>query len=148
MSRWSQKKPVLWPPSNWTRNRTPFSWIVTRGGSFGLASGRPGKSSASAIRSSTWTRKCFVPSRSAEQVEDRADPLVDPQAEDLDREDVVEPVDDQAGEAVGLGVDDPVGVGRLVEPEEVAAEGDGPVDPAFPEVAARAARRRRRAAAG
>ena len=66
-------------------------------------------------------------------VEDRPDPLVDPQAEDLGREDVVEAVEDQAGEAVGLGVDDPVGVGRLVELEEVAAEGDGLVEPTFPE---------------
>ena len=49
------------------------------------------------------------------ELEDRADPLVHAQAEDLDREDVVEPVGDQAGEAVPLGVDHAVGVGLLVQ---------------------------------
>ena len=89
-----------------------------------------------------------MPSRSATQGEDRADPLVHPQAEDLGRQDVVEAVDDQAREAVPLGVDDPVGVGHLVEAEHLAAQGDGPLDPPLPEVRARRIDRPAPAAAG
>ena len=66
-------------------------------------------------------------------IQDRADPLVYPQAEDLGREDVVKSVDDQATEAIGFGVDESVSVGRFVELEEVAAERDRLFDPAFPE---------------
>ena len=69
-------------------------------------------------------------------LQDRADPLVHPQAEDLDREDVVEPVDDQAGEPVALGVEHAVGVGLLVEPEDVAPQRHGLGDPAIPELGA------------
>ena len=62
-----------------------------------------------------------MPSRSATERQDRADPLVHSQAEDLDREDVVEAVDDQAARAVPLGVDHPVGVGLAVQAEERAS---------------------------
>ena len=37
--------------------------------------------------------------------EDRADSLIDAQAEDLNRKDVVEPVDDQTGKTIALGMD-------------------------------------------
>ena len=85
----------------------------------GPGSLRPGRS---ARRRGPGSASC--PTASAEDRQDRADPLIHPQAEDLDGEDVVEPVDDQAREAVPLGVDDPVGVGRRVEPERLAPQGD------------------------
>ena len=75
--------------------------------------------------------------RIGHQGEDRADPLVHPQAEELGRQDVVEAVDDQAREAVSLGVEDPVRVGDPVEAEHLAAEGDRPLDPPLPEVRTR-----------
>ena len=40
--------------------------------------------------------------------QDRADSLINSQAEDLDRQDVVEPVDDQAGETIALGMNDAI----------------------------------------
>ena len=136
LSRWSQKKPVLWPPANWTRKRTPFSAMVTRGGIRSLATGRPWKSSASAIRSSTWTRKCLVPTRAA--ILSRIGPIrwYIPRLKISTERTSSEPVDDQAAEAVGLGVDQPAGVRHLVEAEEVAAERQGAVDPALPELGA------------
>ena len=71
------------------------------------------------------------------QSEDRPDPLIHAQAEDLDREDVVEPVDDQAGESVPLGMDDAVGVGLAVEAEDRRPQADGLVDAAAPELGPR-----------
>ena len=49
------------------------------------------------------------------------------------RQDVVEPVDDQAGETVSLGVEDAVGVGLGIQAEHLDAEIDGPVDLLLPE---------------
>ena len=72
-----------------------------------------------------------------DQREDRADPLIHAQAEDLDREDVVVPVDDQAGESVSLGVDDTVGVGLAVEPEDLGPQRDRFIDAVGPELGAR-----------
>ncbi len=69
-----------------------------------------------------------------EQVKDRADPLIHPQAEDLGRQDVGEAIDDQPGKTVPLGMDDAVGVGHGVEPEHLAAQRHGPIDPTAPEV--------------
>ena len=50
---------------------------------------------------------------------------------DLDREDVAQPVDDQAGKEVGVGVHDAVGVGDRVQLEHVLAEGGGAADGLF-----------------
>ena len=50
------------------------------------------------------------------QFQERPDALVDSQAEHFDRQDVIEPVDDQAGESVPLGVDDAIGIGLLIQP--------------------------------
>ena len=57
--------------------------------------------------------------------------------ERLDREDVVESIDDQARQAVPLGVDDAVSIGHLLQPEHLVTQGDGPIDPAFPEFLSR-----------
>ncbi len=68
-----------------------------------------------------------------EQPADRPETLVDAQAERLDREHVGEAIDDQAGQAVALGVNDAEGVGRRVEPEHVAPQADRLVEPGRPE---------------
>ena len=65
--------------------------------------------------------------------QDRADPLIHSQAEHLDRKDVVEPVDDQAGETIPLGVDDAIGVGLALEVEDRRSQRDRVVDAAAPE---------------
>ena len=70
-------------------------------------------------------------------LEDRPDALIHPQAEDLDREDVVVAVSDQAGEPVALGVQHAIRIGLLVEPKNVAPQPHGFGDPAVPELGPR-----------
>ena len=66
-------------------------------------------------------------------LKDRPDALIHSQAEDLDRQDVVVTVGDQAGEPVALGVQHAIRIGLLVEPKNVAPQRHGFGDPAIPE---------------
>ena len=68
------------------------------------------------------------------QPEDRPNALVNAQAEDLDRQHVVVPVDDQAGQAIALGVEHPVGVRLGVKAEHVTRKIHGTVDLLLPEL--------------
>ena len=74
----------------------PCSSIVTRGGSWGLAS-RPAREvflKGDALIDMNPEVLCAQ--AAGAELHDRADPLVHAQAEDFDREHVVEPVGDQA----------------------------------------------------
>ena len=53
---------------------------------------------------------------------DPADSLINAEAENFHRERVVEPVDDQAGEPVSLGVDHAVRIRLLVQPQSFDPE--------------------------
>ena len=114
LSRWSQKKPVLWPPGELDAEPDAvLGLIVTRGGSFGRGDGPAGEVFGQGDPLVDVDPEVPRAEPFGRPFEDRADPLVHPEAEDLDGEDVVEAVDDQAGEAVGLGVDHPIGVRSL-----------------------------------
>ena len=63
-----------------------------------------------------------------EQIEHGIDPLVHGEAEGLGRENIAVAVDDEPGEAIRLGMDEPLCGGLAVELQQVAAEGEGAVE--------------------
>ena len=70
--------------------------------------------------------------RGREPGEDRFGPLVHAQRVGLGRKHVAQPIDDQARQAVGLGVDQAIGVGRVGQAEQVVAKLDGLVELLLP----------------
>ncbi len=63
--------------------------------------------------------------------------LVHAKAEYLDREHVVESVDDQSRQTISFGVDNPVGIRFAIQVKQRGAERDGFVDAAGPEFGSR-----------
>ena len=107
---------------------------MTRGGSWGLVSEAAGEVLLERDALVDLDPEVPGPQAAGTELEDRADPLVHAQAEDLDREHVVEPVGDQAGQSVALGVDHAIGVGLLVQPERLRPQLHRPVDLVLPEL--------------
>ena len=87
------------------------------------------------------------PQAAGTEFEDRADALVHTQAEDLHREHIVEPVGDQPGQSVSLGVEHAIGRGLGVQTEHLDAQVHRPVDLLLPERWARRLGLARRASA-
>ena len=65
-------------------------------------------------------------------VQNRPGPLIHAQRVDLRRERIGEAIDHQPRQAVRLGVDQPIGVADLVQPQQVAAEPDRLLQPFLP----------------
>ncbi len=133
-SRWSQKNPVLWTPSE--DDPVPDPVLLDR-----HARGQLGTDDGPA-REVLGHRDPFVDMDTdvlcsepfGDQGEDGADALIHAEAEDFGREHVIEPVDDEAGKAVPLGVEHAVGVRDRLEAEGLVPQGDGPIDPVRPEL--------------
>jgi hypothetical protein len=125
LSRWSAKKPVLWPLPGLARNFSPFSVMM-------LGAGASGRAEVEAL---LLLHVLFGEAVEAAAGEVLAQRGVDPFAvaehaggEELHHQQVVVAVDDQAGQAVAFRVHHAPGVAALVQAQHVAAQGRGGAD--------------------